>query len=549
MKGLCIGSLGLSLGLLVSSAAAQDIQWRPVSSPTAAVSDSGLPGVTLHAPVAGSTPPALRQTSFTDAPAPTVRATIPDNDPLPLPVGPPVKKAQEPGALAVQPPAPTGSVETWGNPIVSQSVGRASDGCIDTPCAPMCCEDGGPCCAGRSHWLDFGWLRHICCDGCAPVDDCCDGPFGAGCLPRRNTFYASSEYLLWTVKSQSLPPLVTLNRTGNLPVLGAPGTTIAYGNDTVDNNLRSGGRFTLGFGLPCVPNTSLEISYFFLANRNTTATFDSNGSPAIGRPFTSTGLADTGFGGNQSAEIVAVSVPGLTVAGRVVVTTENELWGTEANLRHNLCSGCCWNVDFLWGFRQLYLQDDLSIAENLRSIAVTTPGVAAAAVPNSIQVYDHFHTRNEFFGGQVGLDGEYRWKRWFVDLNGKLAMGTMHQVVIINGQTVINTGTTSTVQSGGLLAQPTNIGHYGRDTFALVPELGLKIGYNFTDHLRGYVGYDVLYMSSVARPADQIDTNVNPNLLPPRASANVAGPALPHFEYRVTDFWAQGVTFGLEWRY
>jgi len=81
----------------------------------------------------------------------------------------------------------------------------------------------------------------------------------------------------------------------------------------------------------------------------------------------------------------------------------------------------------------------------------------------------------------------------------------------------------------------------------LVPELGVKFGYNFTEHLRGYVGYDVLYASNVVRPGDQVDTFVNSSFIPPRGTP--VGAPLPHFQFRTTDFWAQGVSFGLELRY
>jgi len=44
-----------------------------------------------------------------------------------------------------------------------------------------------------------------------------------------------------------------------------------------------------------------------------------------------------------------------------------------------------------------------------------------------------------------------------------------------------------------------------------MPELNLKIGYDITPNLRAYVGYDFLFISSVVRPAEQIDLHVNLN--------------------------------------
>ena len=48
----------------------------------------------------------------------------------------------------------------------------------------------------------------------------------------------------------------------------------------------------------------------------------------------------------------------MSKKGLVTVQTGNDLWGVEGNLRHNLCGGCGWNVDFLWGFRFISLIED-----------------------------------------------------------------------------------------------------------------------------------------------------------------------------------------------
>ena len=52
----------------------------------------------------------------------------------------------------------------------------------------------------------------------------------------------------------------------------------------------------------------------------------------------------------------------------------------------------------------------------------------------------------------------------------------------------------------------------------------------------------------VARPGEQIDLDVNPDLLPPREPP-VSGPARPRFVYDGTDFWAQGLNVGLDYRW
>jgi hypothetical protein len=97
---------------------------------------------------------------------------------------------------------------------------------------------------------------------------------------------------------------------------------------------------------------------------------------------------------------------------------------------------------------------------------------------------------------------------------------------------------------GGLLAQTTNIGTYEQNTFSIMPELGVTLSYDITCRLRASVGYTFLYWNNVARPGDQIDRNLAQ--LPPEPPVPGGGPA---FAFRTTDFWAQGMNFGLAYTF
>ena len=63
--------------------------------------------------------------------------------------------------------------------------------------------------------------------------------------------------------------------------------------------------------------------------------------------------------------------------------------------------------------------------------------------------------------------------------------------------------------AGGVFAQPTNMGAHDADHFAFVPEGDFAVGYAFASWGRVMIGYDVIYISDVARPGDQIDPGVN----------------------------------------
>lgn len=71
-----------------------------------------------------------------------------------------------------------------------------------------------------------------------------------------------------------------------------------------------------------------------------------------------------------------------------------------------------------------------------------------------------------------------------------------------------------------------------------------------TDHLRAYVGYSLLYWSDVVRPGDQIDRGINTTQLPTLGGqGTLTGPRRPAFSFQDSDFWAQGINFGVQLRF
>jgi hypothetical protein len=107
---------------------------------------------------------------------------------------------------------------------------------------------------------------------------------------------------------------------------------------------------------------------------------------------------------------------------------------------------------------------------------------------------------------------------------------------------------------GGVLALPNaNIGQYSRDVFSVVPEIGVTLGYQVTSRWRATLGYNFLYWSNLIRPGDQIDTTIDvtrvPRFLPPNSNVQPVFPPRPTVLFASTDFWAQGISFGAEYRW
>ncbi len=90
---------------------------------------------------------------------------------------------------------------------------------------------------------------------------------------------------------------------------------------------------------------------------------------------------------------------------------------------------------------------------------------------------------------------------------------------------------------------PTNIGSYHQNVFSCVPQIELKLAYAVTSNFRLTCGYDWIYWTSVARPGEQISTQVNTSQA---GGGTLTGGAGPLFALLPTGIWIQGVSVGGE---
>jgi hypothetical protein len=345
------------------------------------------------------------------------------------------------------------------------------------------------------------------------------------CGPR---FWVSGEYLFWNIHNGHTPALVTTSGPLSGGRLNEPDTVVLFGG-SIDYGDFSGARLTAGLWLDACRCYGLEGSAFFLQKRTVSFSAASTGNPLLARPFinASTGQEDT----NLSFDVD-------TPARAMRVSATSQLWGAELNGVLNLARGPACELSLLGGFRYLRLREDLKIGQESTLLEISARATDLTE--------DLFATRNDFYGGQLGLRSAWCWCNWRLDLTGKVAVGETHEVANINFVRVLNPTFPGFIPSG-LLAAPTNAGHYTRDRLAFVPQVGINVGYQFTEHWRAFVGYDFLYWSKVARPGDEIDRVVNPNQV---AGLGLnGGPARPAFNFNDSAFWAQGASAGIEFRY
>jgi hypothetical protein len=394
-------------------------------------------------------------------------------------------------------------------------------------------------------------------------------------------FWVSGEYLLWWIQRSPEPvPLVTssspkaVSAPGQPPpgAIGGPTTTVLIGGQPIGTHSHSGGRVTAGYWLDDGHTSAIEADYFYLGSHGSLQTVSMTGVP--GAPNIQVPFFDvTGFGtGGVPGEAVSFFISqGNPESGVRTLTITNRLQGAELNAERNLVNCNLLRLDLLGGFRWLQLHENLDFV------------FTEMAVPPSRQVgafsdhLDQFHTDNNCYVGQVGLSGEELFGSWFVNLTGKIGLGDTNEVVDIAGTTTTNviTGQVNLatgqrfphpmfataqpqVLPGGFFAQPSNEGHHTRDVFAVLGEVDVQGGYRFGDWGRLFIGYSFMGVDAVARPGNQINRNINVSRQAQPSAAAAAGlptpqqpngPFEPSFSFHGSSFWAQGVNFGLEFRF
>ncbi|MGH7342328.1 MAG: BBP7 family outer membrane beta-barrel protein [Candidatus Rokuibacteriota bacterium] len=343
-------------------------------------------------------------------------------------------------------------------------------------------------------------------------------------------FSISAEALLWWFKDNATPPLVTDG------LLGEPGTKVYLGGRDEDTGANPGFRITGSFAV--TERWGVDGSVFYVPTRSTSRHVSSSG--AIGSQDLFVSIVDATIPGESVSNLSSAG----EFSGRAREELSNSLLGAELNGTLQLAAGRAWRVDGLAGVRYLRLRE--------RYVFTTsTPNIP----PRPVDVYqttDLFDTTNDFLGGQLGVRARADWGAWFATGVAKVALGAMRQGVDIEGTLVTNDfndfGAPIAYPGGGYFAAPTNIGERSRNVFALVPEAGVTVGYRLTPSLSIVLGYTFLYASDVVRAPRQINRTVNYSDSE-RPPAVPAGPQEPSFRFKSSDFWAQGLSVGVAFRF
>jgi hypothetical protein len=365
-------------------------------------------------------------------------------------------------------------------------------------------------------------------------------------VPYRGRMFLRGEYLGWVMEGMNSPALVTTSPAGTpqnqAAILGFNGTSTLFGGEFNDS-FRSGARVQGGWYVDPSRYWAIGGDYYQLFGDGDSFSANTATNAILGRPFFDI------IAGRQTAQLASFPA---RVSGDVNVTTDTQLRSFGIHIQADainapgaqsqIASSCGREprLDWLLGYRYVSLEDEINITENLTSLVNNAQG--------TINLRDQFETENSFQGIEIGAIREIPMGRFWFETVTKVALGNNTQQVRINGSTqLVEAGVPETF-TGGLLAQRSNIGIYEREEFAVVPELGATLGFHVTPRFSLTVGYTFVYFSNVVRAGDQIDTDLNPGLIPIEDDP-LTGPLRPQFIFRQNDFYAHGITAGGDFRF
>ncbi len=415
---------------------------------------------------------------------------------------------------------------------------------------------------------------------------------GYGAAPR---WWVDGEYLLWFTRGQNVRyPLLTTSAPSDAGVLGAASTAVIAGDrGQLGYNAINGVRASMGFFGDEDRRFGFQMTGFILERAANIQQFGSlgfrSGIPVLARPFMD-------FNGRQST--VVLSGPDFGAA-RVEVGANTQMWSVEPVGVWNLYRSepgerRVWSLDFIAGYKHLYLKEELFISsrsqlDNLAALPQFTTGPFGVIVPLPaligpaqtafggvnvggpavIEVRDRFTAVNKFNGFVFGLKGEARYGMVTTSGFAKVAVGNMHERVVINGGGAFfdptgRSGTTlgtlggfasgvgggNGATYGGVLANASNLGTFIHDRFTYVPEVGSTIGIALTRGMTGYIGVNVLFLPHVVRPGDLVSPVVSSAAIPFSVNYGAAGAArAPGFQFVEREHWVGGLTAGFMLRY
>ena len=364
---------------------------------------------------------------------------------------------------------------------------------------------------------------------------------GTGGVNAASKLYVEASYLLMFVSdNRSQTPIATGGPSNG--VIGRPGTTLLTDTSTNYHTL-SGFKIGVG-GLVGATSLGFELSGMAFGRTSDTTSLGPVATGVLARPFFDPAA--------RRESSVVVSSPGA-FTGSLEVQSSTTAWGAEANPFFRVVQGNSVNFDLITGFRYFSVDEGFTVYDSRRVLAGGVAAFDGLGVGNgaSLLIQDRISARNQFFGGNIGGRMSYSGGRFFIDGTAKVAIGGVHQIVTVDGTTTLTGGglVGPATTAGGVLANLANGGRTSENRFAVLPEANFQVGYQLRSWANVFAGYQVLYMSNMARAGDQVDRNINANRLPTVNTFNTRGLVSTTASTNSGDLFLHGFNFGFTLTY
>lgn len=434
------------------------------------------------------------------------------------------------------------------------------------------------------------------------------GPAGGseGATPR---WWFTGEYLMWYPKAVNYSaPLVTNSSPGNRGVIGNVLTMVVDGDERVNFGMVSGFRLNGGTWCDASGRYGLDFSGFGMESK--TVNFVQGNQPGI-MPLIARPFIDS-RNNIQGAYLVTspTFATGYVVDATSTNAWGAEANYLINLYRSPPESGHGYSLTFLTGFRFFQLEEGVNLISasslfpgasanfnnsvftaaagptpilidridngfnglgpNISTIVRTSSSVTTV----NLNIFDQIKTINNFYGTNLGLYQQLNHGRWSFGLTAKLGLGVMHQAVHIDGYSNLQTTASTTTNTlvvrqgavvlnnnantfnfqnnivrGGLYNQANSIGIYQRNQFGVLPEFNFRIAYSLSSSITTFVSYNAMFLNGVVRAPSLVTGQVNPALQPTSAEfGNLTRPQQTD-KFPSTDYWLQGITFGLSIRF
>lgn len=336
------------------------------------------------------------------------------------------------------------------------------------------------------------------------------GSSGCGlvsCGSGKSTWF-SAETLLWFGREQNIPALDTISQQGGLFIPGNQLVSTQFaGADALNSGLLPGYRVSFGRYFGDCDQFGIGGRVFGLYSGEQTDTTTLLGLQTINNP--------------------QIDVGTLTASSGL------DMVATDGSLYVLLGQSDSHRLDLVGGYSFNRLKSSVGMQTNSTNVFTGDLVIDGTQFTTN----DLFETSNVFHGGHLGVLSTAIHNRVSLSTLAKVSFGNMRQSGTVSGSSSSTLNGVAQQFTGGILAQGNNVGTFTRDEFAFIPEMGMKLGYNFRENIEFTVGYTLLMYSSVIMAGDLTDTNVNLTL--PADNNNV----------RDSSFWLQGVDLGFTFSY